>query len=319
MKAALIEAPGLVPRYLDFPDPQAADGEHRIQVLAAAMSQVVKGRAAGRHYSYPAGFPGVAGIDGIGQLENGQRVYFAVPNPPYGSMAEIAVAPTALCVPVPEELDSITAAALANPGQSSWAALTERARLRPGETVLINGATSTSGRLAVRIARHLGAGKIIATGRNRDTLAELEQLGADQVIQLTEDNDAFELQLMQPLSEGVDIVLDYLWGTSAERILVAAVKAAADAVPIRYIQIGSISGADITLPSAVLRASAIELMGSGIGSIPMSRFMAATANLMQAAIPANLTIATTPVPLADVERAWPLDDSRRRTVFTIGA
>ncbi len=53
-----------------------------------------------------------------------------------------------------------------NPGMSSWAAFTERARLKPGETVLVNGATGASGRLAVQIARHLGAGRVIATGRN---------------------------------------------------------------------------------------------------------------------------------------------------------
>lgn len=317
MKAALIEAPGLTPRYADIAEPKAAEGEHRIEVLAAAMSQVVKGRAAGRHYTGGGGFPSVAGIDGIGRLESGQRVYFASLKPGYGSMAEIAVVPTALCVPVPDSLDSVTAAALANPGQSSWAALTERARLQQGETVLINGATSTSGRLAVRIARHLGAGRIIATGRNPQTLAELQLAGADQVIQITEDADAFEQALLQPFSEGIDIVLDYLWGISAERILIAAVKAGVDGKPLRYVQIGSISGDNITLPSIVLRASAIELMGSGLGSIPITRFMAATADLMAAAIPAGLTIATTPVPLSDVERAWPLDDSQLRTVFTM--
>jgi hypothetical protein len=58
-------------------------------------------------------------------------------------------------------------------------------------------------------------------------------------------------------------------------------------------------------------------MGSGIGSVPLERMIACVADLLQAALPAGLEIAVTPVPLSDVEQAWPLDDSRRRTVFRI--
>lgn len=319
MKAAVIDAPGQTPRYAIAADPQLAPGKHRIRIAAAAMSQVVKARASGRHYSSSGDFPLIPGLDGIGRLDNGQRVYFALPQPPYGSMAELAAVPDELFVPIPDDLDDITAAAIANPGQSSWAAYTERARLQPGETVLVNGATSTSGRLAVQIARHLGACKVIATGRNPDALKEVEALGADVTIQLHEDGDVHEQQLMAVFSERVDVVLDYLWGRSAERILVAAAKAGADAVPIRYVQIGSIGGPDISLPSAVLRASAIGLMGSGIGSIPLPRFMEVTADLMKAAVPAGLKIATRPVPLSEVERTWSLDDSKQRTVFVVNS
>jgi len=117
----------------------------------------------------------------------------------------------------------------------------------------------------------------------------------------------------------VDVVMDYLWGRSAELILMAAAKAGREAVPIRFVQIGAVSGAEITLPGAVLRSSAIEMMGSGIGSIPLDRIVAATGELLRAAVPAGLQIETTPVPLSDVERAWPHDDSTRRTVFTVAA
>ena len=76
------------------------------------------------------------------------------------------------------------AAAIANPGMSAWAALKERARLLPGETVLVNGATGTAGRLAVQIAKHMGAKKVIATGRNPQALRALEAIGADLSIPL---------------------------------------------------------------------------------------------------------------------------------------
>ena len=69
------------------------------------------------------------GGDGVGVLPDGQRVYFAFPTPPFGSMAERTVVPASLCVSLPDELDDVTAVAAANPGTSSSAPLMERAKL----------------------------------------------------------------------------------------------------------------------------------------------------------------------------------------------
>jgi NADPH:quinone reductase-like Zn-dependent oxidoreductase len=317
MKAAIVQQAGQAPVYGEFADPVPAAGEHLIQVSAAAISQVTRSRASGRHYSSSGAFPFVPGIDGVGRREDGARVYFVLPRAPHGAMAERTVVPADRCLPLPDGLDDVSAAAIANPGLSSWAALCERARLRRGETVLINGATGISGRLAVQIAKHLGAAKVIATGRNAQALEALSALGADVTIPLGEDADALERSFTPHFADGVDVVLDYLWGESAQCLLIAAAKAAADAVPIRFVQIGSISGEDIALPSAVLRASAIELMGSGIGSIPLPRLIAVTGELLLAAVGAGLQIATRTAPLADVGRAWSLTDSAARTVLTL--
>jgi NADPH:quinone reductase-like Zn-dependent oxidoreductase len=314
MKAAIVREPGQAPVYGDFAEPLPGAGENRIAVTAAAISQVVKGRASGRHYSSSGRFPFVVGIDGVGRLQDGSRVYFFSPN---GSMAERTVVSASHCLPLPDGLDDVTAAAIANPGMSSWAAYTERAKLKAGETVLVNGATGTSGRLAVQIAKHLGAKKVIATGRNADALASLVAFGADVTIPLAGSDTELEQKFKQQFAEGVDVVIDYLWGNSAERLLIAGAKAGAEGVPIRFVQIGSTSGADITLPSAVLRSSAIELMGSGIGSIPLERLVKAVGGLLQATLPGGFKIAASPVPLSEVEQAWPKDDSTRRTVFTV--
>lgn len=314
MKAAIVHAKGQAPLYADFAEPVLEPGLARIQVTAAAISQVVKSRASGAHYSSSGQFPFIVGIDGVGRRDDGRRVYFVMPKPPYGSMAEQAAVPSDHCVPLPDDLDDVTAAAIANPGMSSWAAYTERAKLRAGETVLINGATGTSGRLAVQIAKHLGAGKVIATGRKVETL---RALGADVTIPLVADADVLERSFKDQFAAGVDVVIDYLWGPSAERLLVAAAKAGRDAVPIRFVQVGAVSGADINLPGAVLRSSAIELMGSGIGSIPLDRLLNAVAGVLQAAVPGQFAIATTPVPLSDVAQAWSRDESTRRTVFVM--
>ena len=317
MKAAVVHGLGQTPRFADFADPAPTADHAVVSVSAAALSQVTRSRASGRHYSSSGQFPFVAGIDGTGRLEDGQRVYFALPEAPHGAMAERTVVPLARCIPLPDDIDDVTAAAIANPGLSSWAAYTERARLRPGETVLVNGATGTSGRLAVQIAKYRGARKVIATGRNVVALRELEALGADVTLALGTDETALAAALEAQFAEGVDVVIDYLWGTSAVLILAAAARAGAEAVPIRFVQVGSIGGSDITLPSALLRSSAIELLGSGIGSIPLDRLIAATGEMLRAAGPAGLRIATAAVPLRDVERAWDQDDASRRTVFVV--
>ena len=319
MKAAIVLSAGQTPVYGDFSEPLAASGESRVTVTAAAISPIVKSRASGAHYSASGRFPFVAGIDGVGRLDAGSRVYFVLPRSPHGAMAERTVAPSAQCLALPDDLDDATAAAIANPGLSSWAAFTERARLKAGETVLVNGAAGAAGRLAVQIARHLGAKKVIATARNAEALKSVAALGADVTIPLVEDGAALDSAFQEQFAAGVDVVIDYLWGASAERLLIAAAKAGANGAPIRFVQVGSVSGPDITLPSAALRAAAIELMGSGIGSVPLDRLLRCIDGLLQATVSGGFRIAFKSVPLSEVEQAWSRDDSAQRTVFTMDA
>jgi hypothetical protein len=70
------------------------------------------------------------------------------------------------------------------------------------------------------------------------------------------------------------------------------------------VQIGAVSGSDITLPGAALRSSAIVLVGSGIGSIPLDRLVRTIDGVFRAVVPARFRIVTYAVPLSDVERAW---------------
>ncbi len=236
MKAAVVVEAGKPPVYGDFREPIPADEEVLVTISAAALSNVVKSRASGTHYSSSDQFPIVVGIDGVGRLKDGRRVYFALPRAPFGSMSERTAVPSSQCALLPDDLDDVTAAAIANPGMSSWAALKERAQLVKGETVLVNGATGAAGRLAVQIAKCLGARKVVATGRNREVLKSLADLGADVTIPLDDTGDEFEDALKEQFSgDGIDVVLDYLWGPSAERIIIAGAKAGRDAVPIRFV------------------------------------------------------------------------------------
>ncbi|KPC54191.1 quinone oxidoreductase family protein [Amantichitinum ursilacus] len=318
MKAAVVTTLGQPPVYQDFDLPSAAPGQQRVRVTASALSQLARAKALGKHYSSSNSLPLVAGVDGVGVLENGQRVYFFGPIAPGGALAEYTLVPAENCVPLPDDLDDVTAAAIAIPGMSCWAALVERAQFVQGETVLVNGATGASGRLAVQVARHLGARKIIATGRNPAALAWLRSAGADVTVTLDQSEDALSQALAPHFAAGVDVVLDYLWGASARAALISAAQSLPDGKPLRFVQIGSISAAEISLPAAVLRSTAISLLGSGIGSVPLPRLLHVVAQVLQATVPAQLQVNAEAVPLAQLAEYWDRADSQLRTVFVPG-
>ena len=126
-----------------------------------------------------------------------------------------------------------------------------------------------------------------------------------------------EKALRDQFQHGVDVVVDYLWGPSAERLIIAGAKAGREAVPIRFVHVGSVSAANITLPSAALRSSAIELMGSGIGSVPLARLIKSIDQVFRATLPGRFKIATKTIPLSAVEEVWSASGSTPRTVFKI--
>lgn len=324
MKAAVVIAASKPPVYADFREPVAADGMEVITVSASALSHLSKARASGAHYSSSGAYPAVAGVDGVGHTVDGRRVYFVLPEAPFGALAEKSLVRADQCVELTDSLDDVTAAALANPGMSAWAALVVRAQLQRGETVLVNGATGTAGRISVQLAKHLGAGKVIVTGRNAAELEDLKALGADVAIAFSlganypEGAKHFEEALQQELAGGIDIVIDYLWGTSALTIITAIAKAAPEAVPVRFVQVGSAGGdGTIALPAAALRSSSLELMGSGLGSVPMAGLLDAVRGTFAAAAPAGLKVAVAPVPLSEIESAWDEALGRPRVVFTM--
>jgi NADPH:quinone reductase-like Zn-dependent oxidoreductase len=317
MKAAIVRAASQAPRYDNFPEPELQSGQNLIRVSASALSNLTRVRAAGRHYSSEGIFPFVPGADGVGRLEDGRRVYFLAPAAPYGAMAELAMVPSANNVQVPDELDDVSVAALVNPGVSSWAALRERADFRSGESVLINGATGTSGQLAVQIARHMGASKIVATGRNPRVLNMLSALGADRVVALTGEAADRRASLEEVFAGGIDVVLDYLWGEPARELFDASSRLPDPARPIRFVQIGAMAGSEISLPGAWLRSRATVLMGSGLGSLSQARIMRSIGDLLASAKEIKFRIATETAALSEVEEAWTRDTDDRRLVFVI--
>ncbi len=323
MKAAIVKTPKSNPVYGDFADPVARDGFGIVQVRASALSQLTKSRASGAHYSSDGAFPAVAGTDGVGLTDDGKRVYFGLPETPFGALAERSLVRAQHCIPVPDCLDDVTAAAIANPGMSAWAALVERAHLKPRETVLINGAAGTAGRIAVQLAKYRGAKRVIATGRNEAELEEVRLLGADLIVPFALGalhpfgGKRYEEVLIAEFGRGIDVVIDYLWGQSARTIIAAIAKGVEDTTPVRFVHVGGASGAEsIDLPGAGLRSSPIVLMGSGAKSVPLPVLLDAIGKTFDAVGPANLRIATKAVPLSEVESHWSAP-GKPRVVFTI--
>jgi NADPH:quinone reductase-like Zn-dependent oxidoreductase len=319
VNAAVIEAFGKPPRYATFADPEPTDGAVLVRVHAAALSNLVKGQASGAHYSSGSRLPFVPGYDGVGTLPDGTRVYFFGPPAPFGAMAEWSLASPRRSIPLPDAVDDVTAAALGNPGLASWGALIGRARLQPGESVLVNGATGVAGQQAIQVAKYLGAKRILATGREESMFERLRLLGAGETISLNQSPEALTAAFRKAL-DGVDVVLDYLWGPSAECILAAAQgHGAPEGEPrIRYIQIGAISGDPISIRGQWLRSSGVELMGSGLGSLSASAIVEALKTMFVAAATTALRIDTDPTPLSEIESAWNRTmSSGRRIVFTM--
>jgi NADPH2:quinone reductase len=307
MNAAVVQSFDAPPVYTSFADPKPGEDELAVQVKAAGLHQLVRALARGKHYSSSAKLPFIPGVDGAGQLDDGMRVYFLASRSPFGSFAERTITTRSLCVPMPAGIDDISIAGLGNPAMSSWVALSVRARLIKGESVLILGATGTSGKLAIQIAKRLGAGRVIAAGRGAPPLDDLRAVGADETVSLDQEQRSL-ISSYRDLwkSSSVDIVLDYLWGAPAEFLLEAiAQKGSQKKAPrIRYVQIGSVAGATVTLAGSILRSSGLELLGSGFGSASSDEVLKSIGQFFQEAARKPFSSNLAAAPLKDVHDVW---------------
>ncbi len=158
--------------------------------------------------------------------------------------------------------------------------------------------------MAVQVAKHLGAGRVVAAGRNRERLAELAAIGADEVVALSEDDDATTQRLAEAAAE-VDIVIDYLWAAPAATALMAILGAREDrSRSLDWIQIGAIAGPTIALPSVALRSANLRIQGNGQGAVSTGVYLAELPSLVDEINRGTFAINVRRVPLADVETAW---------------
>lgn len=297
---ARVEQWGQAPRYTTVettkssepPEPDDHD-QVRLKVSATAIHSLVRLRASGTHYSAKT-LPHVPGVDGVGTTLEGHGAYFFDFHGSSGTFGDVVTVPKTNVFPLPPGADPIQIAALVNPGMSSWLALRKRAfRLPPDFSVLILGATSTSGRLAIPISRALGAGRVIGCARNPDALSELE---LDSTVVLQDPVTSTDFSCLGH----VDVILDYLYGPPTEHLL-HSIKPTTKLT--QYINIGGLAGAKISLQSKVVRSSKLVMLGSGIGSCSDEEIREEMPDLIKALV-------SLPVPkiqvfrLSEIETVW---------------
>lgn len=320
MFAAVVRSFDHPPRYEELPTPEATGpDELAVDVLAAALHPRVRSSANGSHYESTGELPLVPGIDGVGRTEDGALVYFVLPDTLIGSMAQRAVIDRRRSIVLPDGVDPVVIAAAMNPAMSSWIALRRRIAFTPGQSVLVLGATGSAGRMAVQIAKHLGASHVIAAGRDPARLAALEALGADRTVSLAGDPEAADAALGAAADAAdVDVVIDYLWGTATQRAIPAILTRRGDrGRPLDWVQIGSMAGLELTVPSEWLRAARLQLVGSGQGSVPTRDIVAELPALAAHIAAGGSVVDAVATPLRDVEAAWTTATERgERVVFT---
>ncbi|MFC7304044.1 zinc-binding dehydrogenase [Streptomyces monticola] len=316
INAALVESFDEPPHFRTVPAPEAAPGQEVVDVLAVGVHRATKGIAAGKHYTSPKTLPALAGADAVVRRADGSLA-FVMPMGA-GSLAERIVIDPATAVPVPDGADPAVLVATMNPALSSWTALRTRVPFQAGRSVLVHGATGNAGSTAVKVAKHLGAGRVIAAGRNRTRLDELTAEGADDIVQLTPDEDATTAALARAAAE-VDVVLDYVWGPPTELAMGAVLGARTQHTRLLdWVQIGGVGGDAITLSGHALRSNAFRVLGSGFGAVAMDVMQREFTELVAAIAAGAMAVRPHPFPLAEVEAAWAHEDAPgERTVIVL--
>ena len=226
MQAVEISAFGApeVLRLTERPAPVAGAGEVLIRVRASGVNRPDVLQRSGA-YPPPPGASDLPGLEVAGVVESGDAAAMAESGFKVGDRvcalvagggyAEYCVAPVGQCLPVPAGFDDVQAASLPETFFTVWSNVFDRARLQPGETLLIQGGTSGIGVTAIQLAKALGA-RVIATAGSDEKCAACLALGADHAINYkTQDFAAVARELTD--GQGVNVVLDMVAGSYVAR------------------------------------------------------------------------------------------------------
>jgi NADPH2:quinone reductase len=183
-------------------------------------------------------------------------------------------------------------------GLAAWLGLEWRGKLRVGETVLVLGASGVVGQIAVQAARLLGAGRVVAAARSEEALQRAQnELGADAVVKLTEDDDLTE-RYREAAGGDVNLVVDPIWGPAA----VASLEALGE--DGRLVQIGNAAAVETTVPARPIRTSIRSIIGHTNFSAPQELKRDAFLTMCRHAAAGELTVPVEEVPLDQIEEAW---------------
>jgi NADPH:quinone reductase-like Zn-dependent oxidoreductase len=308
MRAAVLRRHGVPPEFGSHPSPRRGPGEALIRVTAAPINPLDLLCASGTSYFGAPALPYVPGTQGVGVVEDadgipaGKRVWFSATagmRPGDGSMAELCVVPDSSLLPVPDEVSDDLAAALGLSAIAAWMALTWRGGLQRGEHVLVLGASGNVGQVGVQAARLLGAGRVVAACRDPHGRARATELGADAVADLSGGDTAeIAARLAQAAGDRIDLVLDPVWGRSAE----AAMRVLSPHG--RLVNLGSSGAAVASFSSATLRSSALSVLGYTNNMLTDEQKAAALSEILMHAAAGRLDADRETLPLDRAAEGW---------------
>jgi NADPH:quinone reductase len=302
MRAAVISELGQPPEVAEVPEPVAGAGEVVLDVAASALNPIDIAVGAGRFYAGHPDLPYVAGAEAVGRVAgDGALVWSAgggLGVARNGALAERAAVPETTLAPIPEGADAELAVALGIAGIAGWLPLAWRAPAHAGETVLILGATGTAGLVAVQAARLLGAGRVVAAGRNAGRLERAAAAGADETVIIDDTRELAHSLRRACGGEGPTLVFDPLWGQP----VAAAVEAAAPGA--RIVHVGQSAGPEATLRSGFVRGKQLDILGFSNFAAPREVIRAEYGRLVEHALAGDVVIDVERVTLDDVAQAW---------------
>ncbi|KAI0173092.1 hypothetical protein GGR52DRAFT_372077 [Hypoxylon sp. FL1284] len=294
MHAAQVQSWPEGPRYVSVDDPPApSDSQIQLGVLAAGAHQVVRSRASGAHYS-ARHLPLTVGVDCVAKDEATGQLYYCF-NLQAGTFAERINFDRSIVYPLPAHVDPVAFAASVNPAMSSWMALATRTANLPRDfAAVVLGATSASGRLAVHVAKALGAARVVGVARSAQALAEVDGLDDHVVLR----DPVAETDFSR--AQGCDVILDYVYGDAAVQLLTSLARSKK---PVQYVEVGSLSQQTAEIPSALLRSFDLTVRGAGAGSWSVEALTRELHTLIAKMAGWKLLTATA-IPLKDIETAW---------------
>lgn len=211
--------------YEDVPELVPGPGQVLIKVEAVGMNFADVMRRRGDPYPEDSPLPFTLGVEtagtiaAVGEGVSGIPIGLSVVAAPgAGGYAQYVVVPAASVIPLPQGFDAVHAAALLGHGLTAAVTLKQAAKIKPGETVLIEGAAGGVGLFAVQLAKLYGAGKVIAAASTAEKRAKAESLGADASVDYTVAGWPAEVKRLTD-GKGVDIVIETAGGETVNQAL----------------------------------------------------------------------------------------------------
>ena len=291
------------------PDPEPEPDETLVRVSAAPIVPLDLLCAGGTSYFGQQPLPYVPGVQGVGVVESspdlraGERVWFATSAgmaPVDGSLAEWCAVRASDLIPIAADVPDATAAALGTSGIAAWMSLRWRAGLRAGERVVVLGASGVVGQVALAVARHLGAGRVVAVCRSEAAGQRAIGVGADDVVVLRPDEERAGLADRLTVAAGgpVDVVIDPVFGGPAVAAAIALGPGG------RLVNIGGAASDRAEFSSATLRGRSINILGYTNNAISAEQRADALTQVLTLAARGQVSVEHQIIPLADCAQAW---------------